>query len=62
MFRIFKRVESTLKFIINKMNPYIEERGKKIVEDENLCKDPIEFTRKLLDLKQEMDEMLEKSF
>ena len=31
MFRIFKRVESTLKYIIQKMNPYIEERGNKIV-------------------------------
>jgi hypothetical protein len=44
------------------MNPYIEERGKKIVEDENLLKDPIQFTVKLLDLKKEIDDMLEKSF
>jgi hypothetical protein len=62
MFRIFKRVDSTLKFIIQKMNPYIEGRGKKIIEDENLLKDPIEFTKKLLELKQEMDEMVDKSF
>lgn len=27
MYRIFLRVDSTIKFIINKMNPYIEERG-----------------------------------
>jgi len=51
MFRIFKRVESTLKFIIQKMNPYIEGRGQKIIEDEALLKDPIEFTKKLLELK-----------
>lgn len=44
------------------MNPYIESRGNKIVTDEALLKDPIEFTRKLLELKQEMDEMVEKSF
>jgi cullin 3 len=62
MFRIFKRVESTLKFIIQKMSPYIEERGKKIVEDEALLKDPIEFTKKLLELKSEMDKMVESSF
>lgn len=62
MFRIFKRVESTLKFIIQKMNPYIEGRGKKIIDDEALLKDPIEFTKKLLELKREMDEMVEKSF
>jgi hypothetical protein len=44
------------------MNPYIEERGKKIVEDENLLKDSINFTQKLLDLKNEMDEMVGNSF
>lgn len=44
------------------MSPYIEERGRKIVEDDNLLKDPIEFTKKLLELKSEMDNMVEKSF
>ena len=44
------------------MNPYIEGRGQKIIEDEALLKDPIEFTKKLLELKSEMDEMVEKSF
>jgi hypothetical protein len=62
MFRIFRRVETTLKYIIQKMSPYIEERGKKIVEDEALLKDPIEFTKKLLELKSEMDNMVENSF
>ncbi len=62
MFRIFKRVESSLKYILQKMGPYIEGRGEKIVKDINLQKDPIEFTKKLLELKQEMDEMVEKSF
>jgi hypothetical protein len=62
MFRLFKRVESTLKFIIQKMAPYIEGRGEKIVTDEALIKDPIEFTAQLLALKAEMDEMVEKSF
>jgi cullin 3 len=62
MFRLFKRVESTLKYIIQKMAPYIEGRGEKIVTDDALLKDPIEFTKQLLDLKAEMDEMVEKSF
>lgn len=44
------------------MAPYIEARGEKIVTDEALLKDPIEFTAKLLALKKEMDEMVEKSF
>ena len=44
------------------MNPYIEKRGEAIVKDENLLKDPIAFTQKLLDLKSEMDNMLKTSF
>ena len=44
------------------MAPYIEGRGEKIVTDEALLKDPIEFTKQLLALKAEMDEMVEKSF
>ncbi len=62
MFRIFRRVESTLKYIIQKMAPYIESRGEKIVTDETILKDPIEFTAKLLALKKEMDQMVEQSF
>lgn len=44
------------------MNPYIVERGNKIVEDETLLKDPIAFTTKLLEFKAEMDRMVETSF
>ena len=62
MYQIFLRVDSTIKFIIAKMNPYIEERGDKIIKDEALLKDPLQFTAKLLDLKKEMDEMVESSF
>jgi len=41
MFRVMKRVDTTLKFIILKMEPYIEGRGEKIISDETLSKDPI---------------------
>lgn len=44
------------------MAPYIEGRGEKIVTDEALLKDPIEFTSKLLNLKKEMDDMVQFSF
>lgn len=62
MYKVFVRVETTIKYIIHKMNPYIENRGKKIVDDETLQKNSIEFTQRLLDLKQEMDEMVQFSF
>ncbi len=31
MYRIFRRIDSTLKYIMQKMQPYIEARGQKIV-------------------------------
>jgi hypothetical protein len=33
MYKVFSRVDSTLKFIIAKMNDYIMKEGKKIVEN-----------------------------
>ena len=44
------------------MSHYIVKRGELIVTDQAILKDPIEFTTKLLELKKEMDEMVEKSF
>ena len=62
MYKVFKRDEDSLKHIINLMNPYIVERGEKIVKDDGLLKEPVEFTKKLLELKAEMDFMVERSF
>jgi hypothetical protein len=62
MFNVFKRVETTLTCITDKMKPYIESRGEVLINDKELLKDPIEFTSKLLALKKEMDEMVENSF
>ncbi len=44
------------------MNPYIIERGKKIVMDESNVKDPLTFTKKLLEFKAEIDELVSYSF
>ena len=62
MYRVFKREDSTLKYIIQKMQPYIEVRGEKIVRDDALLKDPVEFTSKLLIFKKEIDDLVDKSF
>jgi len=51
MYTVFSRVESTLKFVIDKMNPYIETKGTEIVGNEDNKKDPIKFTTKLLAFK-----------
>ena len=55
MYDVFLRVETTLKYVIQKMDPFIMQEGKKILNNEELRKDPIKFTIKLLELKAEMD-------
>lgn len=62
MFDIFKRVPETLTRITERMGPYIESRGEVIVKDTNLQADAIQFTQKLLELKQEMDHIVSHSF
>lgn len=44
------------------MNPYILERGQKIVMEESNVKDPHLFTEKLLEFKLEIDELVNYSF
>jgi hypothetical protein len=56
MYKLFSRVEGTLKYILLEMGPYIESRGQIVIDDKELQKDPVKFTQKLLELKKEMDE------
>ena len=62
LFEVFKRVPNTFGLIIQKMNPYILDRGIKIVQDETLVKSPIDFSVRLLEFKAEIDEMVRDSF
>ena len=62
LFDTFKRDQSTFGLIIQKMNPYILERGTRIVMEENNVKDPYLFTEKLLEFKAEIDELVSYSF
>lgn len=62
LYNVFSRDPDTFDLIILQMNPYIIERGKKIVLDEENIKDPYQFTTKLLQFKDEMDEMINYSF
>ena len=62
LYDIFKRDQNTFGLIIQKMNPYILDRGQKIVMDENNVKDPHLFTEKLLEFKAEIDELVNHSF
>lgn len=62
LYKLFSRREATLKFIFDKMKPYIEMRGRTIVEDKEIMRDPITFITKLLELKKEMDLMVHDAF
>ena len=62
MFGVFLRREETLRFIIAKMNPYIMQEGNAVVNNEEIRKDPVSFTTKLLSLKEQIDEMVASTF
>ena len=62
MYRLFKFGTTALTCIIDELQEYIEYKGKLIVADPELVKNPIVFTRNLLEFKGEMDEIVERSF
>ena len=62
MFNVFKKHEPSLHNITSKLSIHIEEKGGLIVKDQKLQEDAIEFTKKLLEFKAEIDGMIEYSF
>jgi hypothetical protein len=62
MYNIYSRIESTLKYIIEIMDQYIMQEGKKITTNEENLKNPLLFTQKILDLKDEIDNIIASSF
>ena len=62
MYEVFSRVETTLKFVIHKMTPFIMEEGRKIIKNDDNLKDPLKFTSLLLMFKDEMDKIIETAF
>ena len=62
MYEVFSRVETTLKYIIDKMTPFIMTEGRKIIKNEECQKDPNKFTMRLLEFKAEVDDMIEVAF
>ncbi|OMJ79173.1 hypothetical protein SteCoe_20874 [Stentor coeruleus] len=62
MFSIFRKHEPSLNNITAKLSFYVETRGALIVNDQKLHEDAIEFTKRLLIFKAEIDGMIEYSF
>ena len=59
---MFNRNEETYDSIIGKMVPYVEDTGRAIVKSEANLKDPLLFTRLLLEFKDVVDIMVDQSF
>ena len=55
-------VESSLKYIFEIMDQYIMQEGKKITTNEENLKNPLLFTQKILDLKDEIENIIASSF
>lgn len=62
MYSVFSRKEETLVHIVNKMQPYIEQIGNGIVSNKENLENPLEFTSKLLNFKNEIDNMIDVCF
>lgn len=62
LFKVFKRVETSLSHITSKLSAYIESRGRALVEDSELQADSFLFTKALLELKADIDQLLETCF
>ncbi|CAJ1446781.1 unnamed protein product [Effrenium voratum] len=62
MYRIFRREPSMLPYIIAVMEPYIEQRCSRIVEDQQMIDNPPTYTEKVLELKKEVDDMVTSCF
>ena len=62
MYTLFKRVPSCIDIMANHFQPYVLERGKQITGNEVNIKDPVLFSTKILELKKELDKLIEFSF
>jgi hypothetical protein len=62
VYEVFNRVDVTLKFIIDKMDPFIQKEGEKIVLSEALKDKPLDMTQKMLGLKSQIDDLIAVSF
>ena len=62
MYGLFKKHEPSLSSITSKLSSHIENIGELIVRDQKLQEDAIEFTKKLLEFKEIIDNMIDYSF
>jgi len=62
MYRLFRREPSVLPRITDTMQPYIEGRCSRVVEDQQKIDNPTEYVEQVLELKREFDDMVATCF
>jgi len=62
MYELYQWVDSTLKYMIDEMIPYIEEQGKVIVLDVELRKNHVDMILQILELRTRIDDLVKNSF
>ncbi|XP_033097413.1 cullin-3-B-like isoform X1 [Anneissia japonica] len=62
MYKLFKRVKDGLKTMCECVSGYLREQGKVLVQEEDGGKNPVQYVKDLLDLKDRFDEFLHESF
>ena len=62
LYKLFKLYPTSLEEIKEKLKNYIKERGNSISVDKELTRDPLKFIPRLISLKKEIDELVEKCF
>ena len=59
---MFLKVGSTIQFLLKAMGKFILDQGLKMIKNEENLKDQVTFTRKQLEFKSKMDQIIEKAF
>mmetsp|Transcript_41719 Transcript_41719/g.117933 ORF Transcript_41719/g.117933 Transcript_41719/m.117933 type:complete len:751 (-) Transcript_41719:296-2548(-) len=62
MYKLFRHEPSMLPHMTSVMEPYIQERCTKTVEDQQMVENPEVYVKEVLDLKTELDEMVARCF
>ncbi len=62
IYKLFKLLPRSLTEITEKFDPYIRSRGKALYENKELSKDPKKFVPELINLKKEMDKLVQECF
>jgi len=62
LYQLLSRVPTTQQYVIEKLKPYIVNRGEGLKKDKDVTGDPVKYMTLLVELKKEMDTLMQDSF